>query len=408
MQTDDRQIEIPLAYRRAIAAAARRLEARAGVIAEKVVESHRANVPAYGAIEDPALRADHLAAVEEHIKVLLHYLASDPAPGDLEPLAELGARRFAQGFALSELQQAYFAGTSVGSEVLANEVRSDPGDVPADEVPALITATHKIVSDAVQLVVGAISRGYLAAANGKEGDVLCDLLESKDPNVVSRAAESLGLPPLGIYVCAVMEPESAAAAVGKALLAVSPVLGQPAAGGLVAIVKVGCERLEGDLAGRLTRVMQSSGPESFSAAVGRAHAGMAGIAESYREALTAHLVLQEFPDLGPALRWRHCLPYAVMLGRTELIRPLIQETIGPVLAHDAVSANKLLPILEEYLNARARTGVACEKLHVDPTTVRRDLAKIEKLTRMSMDDPRDLFCLVVAVRLARMRSWLEP
>ena len=109
--------------------------------------------------------------------------------------------------------------------------------------------------------------------------------------------------------------------------------------------------------------------------------------------------LVRFEDLG-VLRLLMALP------ETELAS-YVEDELSPILAHDAASANPLLPTLYAFLECDGRKSEAAQKLFVQRRTLYYRLDRIATMLNRSLDLPDTRHRLLLAVRgleLLRQRS----
>ncbi|MEV4129953.1 PucR family transcriptional regulator ligand-binding domain-containing protein [Nocardia sp. NPDC049707] len=101
--------------------------------------------------------------------------------------------------------------------------------------------------------------------------------------------------------------------------------------------------------------------------------------------------IHRFDDLG-VLRLLASLAQGPELAR------YIEDELGPLLAHDAKSANTLLPTLRTYLSCEGNKSQAAQQLYVQRRTLYYRLERIETLLGRSLDDPDARQALIFAVR----------
>ncbi len=100
--------------------------------------------------------------------------------------------------------------------------------------------------------------------------------------------------------------------------------------------------------------------------------------------------LVRFEDLG-VLRLLMAVP------DTELAS-YVEDELGPILAHDAASANPLLPTLRAFLECDGRKSDAAQKLFVQRRTLYYRLDRISTMLHRSLDLPDTRHRLLFAVR----------
>jgi carbohydrate diacid regulator len=99
--------------------------AYAGLIAQKMIDTYSAEIPAYAAIDDPVLREDIKWVSAALVRIWLMILATGNTITDeqLAPIREGASRRVVQGIDLQSLLRAY----RVGTRVMWRELLATPG-----------------------------------------------------------------------------------------------------------------------------------------------------------------------------------------------------------------------------------------------------------------------------------------
>ena len=100
--------------------------------------------------------------------------------------------------------------------------------------------------------------------------------------------------------------------------------------------------------------------------------------------------LVRFEDLG-VLRLLMAVPDIELASYVE-------DELGPILAHDAASANPLLPTLRAFLECDGRKSEAAQKLFVQRRTLYYRLDRISTMLHRSLDLPDTRHRLLLAVR----------
>jgi hypothetical protein len=135
--------------------------------------------------------------------------------------------------------------------------------------------------------------------------------------------------------------------------------------------------------------------------IGRAHTGPAGPARSYREARRAATFAER---LGrPALRHDELGLFSLLAdnGDPDAMADLVEEWLGPLLAHDDGRRQKLLPTLAAYLDAGAAQQATADALGVHVSTLKYRLGRIEAVTGRALSRPDIRFQLQVALAAHR-------
>ncbi|MGW2116263.1 PucR family transcriptional regulator [Streptomyces zhihengii] len=79
----------------------------------------------------------------------------------------------------------------------------------------------------------------------------------------------------------------------------------------------------------------------------------------------------------------------------------VERSVGPLLAHDAVSRPPLLPTLRTYLAHAGRKAETARELHLNRQTLYNRLARIGELLGTDLDDPETVLSLSLALRARR-------
>jgi hypothetical protein len=141
--------------------------------------------------------------------------------------------------------------------------------------------------------------------------------------------------------------------------------------------------------------------------IGRAHAGAAGAARSYREARRAATFAGR---LGRPVLRHDDLGLFVLLadsGDPNALADLVDEWLGPLLAHDEGRRQKLLPTLAAYLDAGAAQQATADALGVHVSTLKYRLGRIEAVAGRALSRPDIRFQLQVALAAHRTLSALQ-
>ena len=138
--------------------------------------------------------------------------------------------------------------------------------------------------------------------------------------------------------------------------------------------------------------------------LGRAHAGVSGVTQSYDEALDA-LDLAGRLGLGePLIRADHLLVYRVLLRDREAMGDLIEAVLAPL--HSARGGpGPLLSTIEAYAGAGGNTTATARAMHLSVRAVTYRLRRIQELTGHDPADPADRFVLQAAALGARALGW---
>src|SRR5215217_3562409 len=131
-----------------------------------------------------------------------------------------------------------------------------------------------------------------------------------------------------------------------------------------------------------------------------------GIAESrqaLREAARAAHIARTLKPAGGALGYEQlgAYKYLVDLRLEESPRDRHWTAVEALLEHDRQRRTALLDTLEEYLARRRSVADTARTLYIHPNTLRQRLARIERVTELTLD-AEDLLALELAVKLVRL------
>ncbi|MEI5527116.1 helix-turn-helix domain-containing protein [Streptomyces brasiliscabiei] len=139
-------------------------------------------------------------------------------------------------------------------------------------------------------------------------------------------------------------------------------------------------------------------------AIGRPHAGPAGVVQSYEEALNA-LDLAERLDLDdPVLRAADLLVYPVLTRDRQAMADLVEDTLGP-LCRARGGAEPLLDTLTVYFDSGCVSAEAARRLSLSVRALTYRLERVHKLTGADPSDPAHRYALQTAVIGARLLDW---
>ena len=141
--------------------------------------------------------------------------------------------------------------------------------------------------------------------------------------------------------------------------------------------------------------------------IGGAHPGAPGAALSYREARRAAAFAER---LGrPVLRHDDLGLFSLLAdsGDPNAMADLVDEWLGPLLAHDEGRRQKLLPTLAAYLDAGAAQQATADALGVHVSTLKYRLGRIEAVAGRALSRPDIRFQLQVALAAHRTLSALQ-
>jgi sugar diacid utilization regulator len=394
------------------------LEAQREELAEQTLQRIRAAIPAYAAIDDPAILADVIEHVaENHDTLRTSLFRGRPVSEDdlafIRPHAALRARR---GVPVADFLHAFRIGHWVIWDAIVELAEHDE-DVRAAALTAASLVIEFIDHASTHAAQTYLEAQQLLVAEGDRvrRDLLEDLLAGREPAPGPRltAARAAGLDSKGRCVVLVAVPVSASddefafrsAAAALARAAGGPVrpltvvrqdeivivrsLGATDAAGLTEPI----ERARGELA--------QTGLE-LAIGVSTAVESLDGIPDGYRDACTA------IESLGPgggimALAEISAFEY-LTLRADSTTRRVLSPAIQRFVEEDVANGGVLTTTLLEYAAADLNTKVAAQRLYIHVNTAHHRLARIEEKTGCDLRRLTDLQELLIAVKLVRGRS----
>ncbi len=141
--------------------------------------------------------------------------------------------------------------------------------------------------------------------------------------------------------------------------------------------------------------------------VGQAHAGPAGVRQSYAQALEALDLGRRMGLDGPVVDAADLLLHRVLVRDEAAMRELVEAVLTP-LATARGGAEPLLQTLEAYFAAGGNASLAARSLHLSVRALTYRLAKIADLVGRDPVNPRHRLELQTAVAGARLLGWAEP
>ncbi|GIJ72665.1 PucR family transcriptional regulator [Virgisporangium ochraceum] len=139
-------------------------------------------------------------------------------------------------------------------------------------------------------------------------------------------------------------------------------------------------------------------------AVGRAHAGLYGIARSYEEARESLTLAGRLNVSTPVVDAHNLLIYRVLLRDQPAMVDLVSAVLGP-LAEARGGAQPLIDTLDAYFATGSVATESAKRLHVSVRTVTYRLERIRTLTGYDATDPEHSFTLHAAVLGAKVLNW---
>ena len=139
-------------------------------------------------------------------------------------------------------------------------------------------------------------------------------------------------------------------------------------------------------------------------AVGRAHAGLYGIARSYEEARESLTLAGRLHVNSPVVNAHNLLIYRVLLRDQPAMVDLVSAVLGP-LVEARGGAQPLIDTLDAYFATGKVATESAKRLHVSVRTVTYRLERIRMLTGYDATDPEHGFTLHAAVLGAKVLNW---
>jgi PucR C-terminal helix-turn-helix domain len=374
-----------------------RLQGKLPRLATSVVSSLLVSEPAYrdGCVppEEP------VPWISKSIGVALDALLVPPA----ERLATdwprtIGHRRARQGVPMRSLLRAYHVGGQILCKAITEWTREEA--VSPDEAAAIIDDTWDIVDlhSAIALEALRATEEELSV-NGVTDRLLDGLLNGEtDRATAAAAARAFALPEHGRYAVIVRRPADDAEPLDPLELP-ARIRGARVLWRMHGETAVGIASL-GDLAAsalgtgmtplRGRRVGISGSVEGLTR-LGEARQ----LAELAARSLTKGEGVASLEEQLPAL---------MLTARPDLGRELELRVLAPVLALDRTSRDLLLDTLAAWLAAEGSATRAAEELYCHRNTVLNRLRRLESLTQRSLNNPKDLVEITLALEATRLRG----
>ncbi|TMU99606.1 helix-turn-helix domain-containing protein [Streptomyces sp. DASNCL29] len=319
----------------------------------------------------------------------------------------IGTDRAAQGFPLDALLHAYRIGcTVVWEHLLETASREDP--LGAQSLVHVAADVWNFVDEHCTLVATAyqeVERQLSWHRENRNRIIVAALLDgTARVSDFPEAEQVLGLPERGRYAVVALEDADApcrtphSVEVGDGLRAVW----HTAEGTAHAIVLLGAGAGAGDGdsgsgAERLVRGLEV--PPGARAGVSPAVTGLAAINTARRLADTA---LRTRPAAGTAALLEERYPEALVVSSPDLGTALADRMLGPVLALEPADQELLLTTLAAWLEAGGSARRAGALLFCHRNTVLNRLRRYEQLTGRSLDHPREVMELSLALSAHRL------
>ena len=396
------------------------LAARRAELAEESLRAIRAAIPAYAAVDDPAILADvtrHVA--ENHDALRASLVRGRPVTGqDLAFIGPHAALRARRGMSLADFLHAFRIGHHVLWDAIAQLAERDT----AARGEALVAA--RLVMEFIDLASTHAAQTYLEAqqlllAEGDRvrRDLLEDLLAGRDPSPGSRmgAARAAGLDSCGPCLLLAAIPVGTAPDDELALRSAASALARALGGALRPLTVVRQDEIvivralrTGQEAPRFSEPVAQTQHDLASAGlvlavgVSTAFETTAGLPEAYREACTA------IESLGAdggvlALPTLNAFEYLTLRCDATALR-LLAPAVRRFVEEDTAGGGALTNTLLAYAAANLNAKVAAERLYIHVNTAHHRLARIEEKTGRDLRDLADVQELLIAIRLLAVRN----
>jgi len=344
--------------------------------------------------------------------------------GELDAVGLLGRRAAEQGISAGRVVQLYLSAARRLWHDLPMVVRSRDREA----VRAAAAAVLQVVDDAV----ATLAEGYAVARRdlvrreeSLRRELIDDLLRGdSDLGTLVERAEPFGLDLARVHQVALAAPSrrlpDADAAISALEAVVFDRLGDrdvlvATKDGLLVVLAPAHAGPAGRLSpardatnelGRLMHQELSRLPRGrpWRVAVGRAYAGLYGIARSYEEAREALTMAGRLHTDTPVMNAQDLLIYRVLLRDQPAIVDLVQAVLSP-LSQARGGAGPLLDTLHAYFDTGAVATESAKRLHVSVRTVTYRLDRVRKLTGYDPADPTHRFTLQAAVLGAKVLNW---
>jgi hypothetical protein len=394
------------------------LATRREELAGESLRAIRRAIPAYAAIDDPAILADVTAHVAENHDALRESLvrgrpvtAADLA--FIRPHAALRARR---GVPLADFLQAFRIGHRVIWEAIIELAQQD------EEARTAALLSAGLVMEFIDHASTHAAQAYLEAqqlllAEGDRvrRDLLEDLLAGRWPAPGPRltAARAAGLDS-GSRCLLIVAVPVAMIEDEFALRSAASALARAAGGVLRPLTVVRHDEIV------IVRALDGTDPRESTASIGDAQRAQsacavhlavgvstafettAGLPEAYREAcaavesLGAEGGVMALPDLS-------AFEYLTLRGDATA-RRLVSAAVRRFVEEDAAGDGALIRTLLAYAEANLNAKVAAQRLFIHVNTAHHRLARIEEKTGCDLRNLADVQELLIAIRLAHNSS----
>jgi sugar diacid utilization regulator len=397
---------------------------RLDAVADAMVAAYTVAIDSYASVRaGTAIHRDVWGITRMHLGMLFPVVVGDKPelePADIASLRLLGARRAEQGVSLHAVLQAYQVGTQVAWKTLLAELTAFAGTSPlALETSGLLgTAILAATAQASEEVTRAYmaARGRAATSGERTRRALFEELirgGGDDEGSLRRRAHALGYR-LGrthvVVAAGTTHPPPPADPVGSAdhrrmMLALdalrptgAPPLVDTDGDLVVAVVVVDSQGSTAQLAHQVHRQLHrqaASDQAALVASVADPVDELAAIPTSYRQARRTLDITRAVREPGSVTTYAEMLPYLVVSQDRGLAADLVAHSVGPLLDRGTRPGGRspLVDTLRVYLAEGGSLGRTAAHMHVHRHTVSARLARIERVTGVSLDDPNGLLRL---------------
>jgi DNA-binding PucR family transcriptional regulator len=340
---------------------------------------------AFGQLSDES-RADVVAGLQRSLRRLGRFLSTGVmAPdADFDPLREWARARATEGVRLEDLLRSFGLAHQVGWQLLRRHARSDETEVLLDLAAPLARYVDQVSTVVTETYLA--ERELLVSEEERRARSLLDRLSVDTPldAAESELAERLGVPVQDAYspfaiVLPGRPPHSHAALAARLRRA----------GWRLAVTQSDCvvgltwKRLDlADVGEGPTALLAIAEPTSRGE-LADAREEVVVLAEHGRQAGLAGLLKAD----------DHVLE--ILLGRSPQLAVRLRESVlGPLAEHDR---GELALSLRAMIACRLDRTAASKALHVHRNTLAYRLRRIEEITGLNLDSPRDLACVYMAL-----------
>jgi sugar diacid utilization regulator len=411
------------AHHEAMRAIAARVAAQKEQLGQRIVDRSRQEIIDYRTPPDRHLRDEQLEVALVYVDALVVTLESGERLSDeqLEPAREIAARRVNQGVPLESFLHAVRLWASVCWEAVLNAARTD---LASEREAALQIAGQ--VSDIADRIAGAATQAYLDEVTDRSllrRDLLEALLSTHaDDKSTLRLARRLHLHLEDNYVIVVVrvqgiQTEAARDQSHAARIRLAGVIEQtrrnirPRHGALLTGVRSGdlvalypvSSPADLDAVRHDCRELARTFGDDVSIGMSGWHESRAMVGIAYAEARDAAGIAARMGIAGRAVGLDEVL-VDYMLDASVPAQRILEDVLRPLAAYDRARHTALLPTLRAYVEARFNLTKAAAALYMNPNTVVYRLRRIRELSGRDPHDVDDLLVLVLALKLADLRS----